>query len=351
VAQLARGLAGRGHAVHLVSWGDAAPDLPGPHPARFVRDALLLVRLARCVRRQGIDVIHAHNYEAAVVGLVVARATGRPLVYHGHSALADELPMYFARPFGRRLAGAVGRFLDAEVPRRADFCIAVTEELGAVLRRRGVSDAALACITPAGSPADLGTLPGPRAPSACVCYAGNLDGYQNLGFLLRTFARVRARVSTARLVVVTHAAGALPPVGDGVEIVQAATYADVRERLAAADVAVSPRVERSGFPMKLLNYMAAGKAIVAASGSSKGLVDGLTGLIVRDGDEDAFADAIVSLLADPALRQRLGAAARQAVESPEPWEAVLDRLESIYRAVTDPRAASAGRVLLPAGPT
>jgi glycosyltransferase involved in cell wall biosynthesis len=258
--------------------------------------------------------------------------------------------MYFARPVGRRLAARVGRFLDAQIPRRADFCIAVTEELGAVLRRQGVSEAALACIAPAGSPAELGTPPHPRAPSACVCYAGNLDGYQNLGFLLRTFARVRRRMPHARLVLVTHAAGPRAPLGDGVEIVRAATYADVRERLAVADVAVCPRVERSGFPMKLLNYMAAGKAIVAAAGSSKGLIDGVTGLVVGDGDEPAFAEAIVAVLADPVLRRRLGIAARRAVESPTAWEEVLDRVEHIYRAVTGARAPSAGRVLAPAGP-
>src|SRR3989454_855010 len=71
---------------------------------------------------------------------------------------------------------------------------------------------------------------------ALVCYAGNLDGYQNLGFLLRSFARVRARVPAARLVLVTHAApGALRrAVGPGVEIVRAASYDEVRARLGAA---------------------------------------------------------------------------------------------------------------------
>src|SRR5439155_707672 len=81
-------------------------------------------------------------------------------------------------------------------------------------------------------------------------------------------------------------------VGPGVEIVRAASYDEVRARLDAADVAVSPRTERSGFPMKLLNYMAAGKAIVASAGSAKGLRDGVSGRVVPDGDEGAFAAAV-----------------------------------------------------------
>jgi len=177
---------------------------------------------------------------------------------------------------------------------------------------------------------------------ALVCYAGNLDGYQNLGFLLRSFARVRARVPAARLVLVTHAApGALRrAVGPGVEIVRAASYDEVRARLDAADVAVSPRAERSGFPMKLLNYMAAGKAIVASAGSAKGLRDGVTGRIVSDGDEAAFAAAVVELLSDPAARARLGAAARRTVEDARAWEGVLDRIETVYRNVLAARSAA-----------
>src|SRR5207247_1154085 len=145
-----------------------------------------------------------------------------------------------------------------------------------------------------------------------------------------------------RLVLVTHAApGALRrAVGPGVEIVRAASYDEVRARLDAADVAVSPRAERSGFPMKLLNYMAAGKAIVASAGSAKGLRDGVSGRVVPDGDEGAFAAAVVELLSDRAARARLGAAARRAVEDPRAWDGVLARIEAVYRNVLAARGAA-----------
>jgi glycosyltransferase involved in cell wall biosynthesis len=349
VQQLAGGLSARGHAVHVVSHGADAATLPDVSPGRIARDALLAVRLWRVVRREAIDVVHAHNYEAAVAGLVVARATGRPLVYHGHNAMTAELPTYFRRWLARRLAARLGRLLDAHVPRRADFCIAVSAELGTILRRHGVADEGLACISPAGPPTDLGGAPALPPARGLVCYAGNLDGYQNLDFLMRTFARVRARVPGARLVLVTHAeaggAGSLlAPGRPGVEIVHARSYDEVRLALAAADVAVCPRAEGSGFPMKLLNYMAAGKAIVACAGSAKGLRDGVTARIVADGDESGFAAAVSGLLLDARVRARLGAAARRAVEDPRAWDDVLDRIEAIYRNVLAGRRA--GRAAL-----
>jgi glycosyltransferase involved in cell wall biosynthesis len=351
VQHLANGLSERGHGVEVVTYGRWLAQRPGLHPARVALDAMLLGRLFRVVRGRAIDVIHAHNYEAAIAGLIVARATGRPLVYHGHSALAEELPTYARRAIPRRLLARLGRALDAQVPRRADFCIAVSEELGARLLRGGVTGDEIACISPVGAPEEVGASE-PTAPpedGALVCYAGNLDGYQNLDFLSESFRRVRAWVPRARLVLLTHEGGraeAARHATEGIEVVQARSYDEVRERLAAAHVAVCPRTERSGFPMKLLNYMAAGKAIVASRGSAKGLCDGVTGRIVPDGDAAAFAEAIVELLRDGAQRERLGAAARQAVESRAAWDTVLDRIESIYE-----RVLAGGSVLVPAACT
>jgi glycosyltransferase involved in cell wall biosynthesis len=279
-------------------------------------------------------VIHAHNYEAAIAGLAVGRLTRRPVVYHGHNALAEELPTYF-RGVLARLAHRVGRLADAHVPRRADFCIAVSDDLGRILRSRGVAEDGLACIAPVSEPDAAPAPPARGGSNALVCYAGNFDGYQNLEFLLESFARVRARVPAARLVLVTHAAVAPRLRGPtaGVEVRRAGTYAEVRALLDAADVAVCPRAERSGFPMKLLNYMAAGKAIVASAGSAKGLSDGITGRVVADGDAPGFAAAVADLLEDAPTRHRLGAAARAVVEDPAAWETVLDRIEAIYRRV------------------
>jgi glycosyltransferase involved in cell wall biosynthesis len=93
--------------------------------------------------------------------------------------------------------------------------------------------------------------------------------------------------------------------------------------------------------MKLLNYMAEGKAIVASAGSAKGLVDGVTGRIVPDGDAEAFADTVVALLRDADARRRLGLAARATVEDQAVWETVLDRIEGVYHRVV------AGRGLRP----
>ncbi len=350
VSHLALGLRQRGHAVHVVSYGGRRGERPGPRPGRVARDALLLARLLAVVRRERIEVLHAHNYEAAIASLVVGRLTGTPVVYHGHSAHADELPLYATGRAAQRWLGRLGRLLDRQVPRRADCCIAVSDALASALRRAGVPGHRVIALEPALAPGELEPAASNPGEDGLVCYAGNLDAYQRLDFLLASFALVRAGDATARLRLVSHpdAVGqgarlGARGLGPGVEIVLARSYAETRAELRRAAVAVSPRTERSGFPMKLLSYAALGKAIVACAGSAKGFVDGVGARVVADGDTGAFAAAIRELLHDRAARDRLGRGARRVVEDGAAWEAGLDRIESIYHRVL------AGRrpVLLP----
>jgi glycosyltransferase involved in cell wall biosynthesis len=354
VSHLALGLRGRGHDVRVVSYGTRRGARPGPRFRRLLLDGGLVARLWRVARRARIDVLHAHNYEAAIASLLVGRATGLPVVYHGHSAHADELPLYVSSPFARRWMARLGRLLDAQVPRRADFCIAVSDALGAQLRRGGVAADTLACLDPALAPNELEPVAHGAGEEGRVCYAGNLDPYQRLDFLLDSFALVHAAEPGARLRLVSHpdARGhaahlAARGLGPGVEIILAQSYAQVRDEVGRAAVVVSPRAERSGFPMKLLTYLALGKAIVACAGSAKGLVDGVTARVVADGDPGAFAAAIAGLLRDPGARERLGRAARRCVEDRAGWDAGLDRIEGIYRRVL---AAGAGRLPSPPVP-
>jgi len=86
---------------------------------------------------------------------------------------------------------------------------------------------------------------------------------------------------------------------------------DVRPYLAASEIVVLPS-RREGMPNVVLEAAAMGVASVTtdATGAVDSIVDGLTGLIVPVGDEAALAGAILRLLRDPDLRERMGRNAR-----------------------------------------
>jgi glycosyltransferase involved in cell wall biosynthesis len=106
---------------------------------------------------------------------------------------------------------------------------------------------------------------------------------------------------------------------------------DIPAFLAGLDVAVLPS-RAEGMSNALLEYMAAGRAIVAtAVGGNRELVrDGVHGLLVPAGDAGALARAVGRLLDDSDLPRRLGAAARRRAQECYSRGAMVRRFEELY---------------------
>jgi glycosyltransferase involved in cell wall biosynthesis len=110
-------------------------------------------------------------------------------------------------------------------------------------------------------------------------------------------------------------------------------HEDVERLLARAAVVALPS-HREGLPMVLLEAMANGRAVVATPvGGIPTLVeDGVTGLLVPTGDPGALREAITRLVGNPALRRKLGAAARARVQEVASWDRVVDETLDAYAA-------------------
>lgn len=107
---------------------------------------------------------------------------------------------------------------------------------------------------------------------------------------------------------------------------------------AQADVAIYPfddtLVNRTKCSVKLLDLLAAGVPVVAeAVGQNREYIrHGETGWLVESGDVDAFADAVVRLLEDTGLRERLGQSAARDVRERFAWERLVEIVERAYKA-------------------
>jgi protein involved in polysaccharide export with SLBB domain/glycosyltransferase involved in cell wall biosynthesis len=362
VREIAEALAHAGHAVHVVTYPTAqhlvpieriaihrAPKLPGLWTARpfgwqkLVLDLLLAWRLWQVVRRERIEVIHAHNLEAPLIAYLVRWLTGVPVVYHAHNALADELPCYFKSTALRWFARYTGGACDRLLARAANHTVALSDRLAAYLAARGAAGR-IAAIAPAAARLAGTETPTPRRERApLVMYGGNLDPYQDLDCLLHGFARLRAVEPQARLILVTHAPGHPKTLGraatlaeqPGVTVQVLNSFASAMRALGGADVLVCPRTSWSGFPIKVLNYMALGRPIVHARASAHAVEDGVTGLLYDDGDAGALAKALLRVVRDPALGAQLGRQARVVARERYGAARVLARLASVHEHVID----------------
>jgi glycosyltransferase involved in cell wall biosynthesis len=361
IQRIAEALQRLGHDVHLVTYPYGSGDFdapvtvhrirrggthyrtaPGPSWSKLlVLDPMLARLVRRVLREEDIDVIHAHHYEGLLVGLAAARGTGVPLIYDAHTLLGSELPSY-----GRHLPPgakrAVGERLDRWLPTQADHVISVSDTIREyLLARTPMSAERITCVSN-GVECGLFQVPAERADpqrGPTIVFTGNLAPYQGIELLLEVLRQVLAARPNTRLRIVTESSFApyeararALGVRHAIDVVTAGFDAVPRE-LAAADVAVNPRPDCDGIPLKLLNYMAASCPVVSFVGSAPGVEHGTTGWLVAKGDVSAFAAGVLTLLDDPAAARAIGARARRHVELRHSWEAVARQTEHVYRTV------------------
>lgn len=334
-------------AVHRTGALKVRPMPPGPNLAKLLLDPKLARLVARMLARDSFDLVHAHHVEGVLASAAACRRCLVPLIYDAHTLVGSELPTFAPRLGG--LLGRVGRGIDRLACALADGVAAVTPDIAEdLVRQRMVAPERVAVAingveialfaAGADSPGEPGT----------IFYSGTTAAYQDLDLLLRAFARAREQLPSLRLILslsgddrgcrrlaqqlaITDAVAILPD-----------SFAELPRRLAAVAVAALPRTNCNGIPQKLLNYMAAARPVVASAGSAKVGRDGEHLLVVPNGDEEAFARAILRLCRDPALARQIGRAARAHVEAFCTWDATAARVEELYdRILSRPAQAAA----------
>jgi glycosyltransferase involved in cell wall biosynthesis len=90
-----------------------------------------------------------------------------------------------------------------------------------------------------------------------------------------------------------------------------------------------------GFSNSILEYMAAGKPVVATDvgGAAEAIQEGVTGYLVAAGDDDAMAQRITALLQDPGKARVMGEKGRQVIIEKFSCETQRQRCESLYREI------------------
>lgn len=182
-----------------------------------------------------------------------------------------------------------------------------------------------------------------------IMWVGGFFPWHDLDLLLDSFALVLQRHPRTKLVLVgegqTRPSVAQKVQKNGLQqsviMTGAIPHSDVPGMLSIADIAVVPAAPVSasgggtGTPLKLFEYMAAGKPIVATdlNQAAEVIRNGHSGLLVEAGNVNTFADAILKLLNDPSERARLGRNAQQQANDLYSWDEYTRSLEKIYRNV------------------
>jgi glycosyltransferase involved in cell wall biosynthesis len=100
--------------------------------------------------------------------------------------------------------------------------------------------------------------------------------------------------------------------------------------LAYASILISPRLNGTTIPLKIYSYLHAGKPIVATNIDAHTQVLTADTAMLVDPNQDAFADGVLKLLADPQLAQRLGENAHDLAQEKFNYQNYMLKVNKIY---------------------
>ena len=312
--------------------------LPGRNLLRTYRT------LKRMIREEGYEIIHCHGARGNMMGALLRRATGLPVVTTVHS---DYRLDYLGRPFSRLSYGTINTI----ALRLLDYRIGVSDAMTDLLISRGFDPDRLFTIyngldftprTPALGREEYFRSVGLEADgdSVVVGIAARLNPVKDIGTLVRGFAIAHQTCPNLRLLIA----------GDGEQM-------DMLKKL-SAELGVEKQVCFAGwitdtdsfyhaidintltslsetFPYSLTEGARAALPTVASRvGGVPYLIEhGIHGLLFEAGDAEGLARCLVTLAQDSTLREHLGQRLYQRAKADFSLESTLERQLTIYRTI------------------
>jgi glycosyltransferase involved in cell wall biosynthesis len=370
----------RGHRLVMATYhnGDDMPgleihrswDVPwvkramvGSSRHKLYLDVALSWRALRVALKVKPDLIHAHLHEGALIGAVLRRMLGVPLVFDYQGSLTAEMIDHgFLQAHGALHRPL--RAFERTINEFADALITSTHNAATMLRRDFAFPeerlyTIIDCVNIErfrpfdGSPvwaqqrADLRKQLGIPAERRVVAYLGLLAPYQGTNVLLEAARLVLAQRPDVHFLVMGYPdVTSYQALAESLGIASHVTlpgriyYRDAHAYLALGDVAVAPKMSATEGAGKISNYLAMGLPVVTFDTPVSREILGSIGVYARLGSAQELAAAIVRVLDDELLAQQLRVAGRQLAVEHHSWERAAHDIEAIYARVLEHRSTS-----------
>jgi len=298
-------------------------------------------------RANKYDLVYARAGVSAAAWLI-SRLAKVPYVTEVNGLIWDEARISWVG-WWRKAFGYFLNWIEGKAYRHSQHVVAVTPRIKEVLvATLGIKPEKIAVI-PNGANTDLfKPMDTNRArrqlnlPERCylVVFVGKLVAWQGVEYLIRSAPYILKGYPESKFLIVgdgTMKRGLIEltqriGVSDRMIFTGRVPYDRVPLYINACDVCAAPKIPLgSGYsPLKLYEYMACGKPVVATRTSGfEILEENNAGLLVNPENSQEFANAIMKLLEDPELRKQMGENGRKYVVKNHSWESVARRVAEV----------------------
>jgi glycosyltransferase involved in cell wall biosynthesis len=337
----------------IKSWPDVV-ELVSSHLGHFAEPRVFAWRVERLLKNRQSDFDLIHDNQTIGFGIERLKKGGWTILESVHHPITvdREIAVSHARTKWARLGAKrwysfltmqirVLRSLPAVVTVSHNSKFDIHSQMGVPLERL--------TVVPVGVDHDIfkPNAQIPKVPGRIIVTTSSDAPMKGLVPLLEAVAKIRTTRNVSLTVI-----GKPSPTGpiaealarlsltDVVQTVTGVSDEEMAARYAEAEVAVVPSLYE-GFSLPAIEAMSCGVPLVATTGGALPEVvgeSGVTGILVAPGNPDALAEAIVKLLDDSSLRERIGAAGRVRVLNRFTWEVTARGTEACYRALLDETA-------------
>lgn len=290
-------------------------------------------------RKNKYDIVHAIE-EAVFMAMEIKKRFGIPYVMDMDSSMPDQIAdkLGIMRPIL-----PIMRAFEKNAVRKAKAVIAVCDALADLARKYGNENVTVLrdISLLQEDPPDL--LPPLKEelniPGLCYMYIGNLEKYQGVDLMLKSFAIMQSQTAGADLVII----GGTPEDIAHYQLMAKNLSINTRTHFLgpkpvsmmgsffkAADVLVSPRTTGGNTPMKIYSYLGAGKAILATNLSTHTQILDETCALLETAEPEPFAQGMIRLLQNAEFRGQISKQAKKIAREKYSLKIFSKTLNSLY---------------------
>ena len=312
---------------------------PGFSWKKLVCDFFMLFKVLALVFRNRYHFVYAVE-ESVFIALVLKFLFRIPYIYDMDSSLPQQL---VEKHPGFALFNPLLKFSETIAIKNSEVVVPVCDSLAEIVEKHNpkkvVTLRDVSLLKDIKSEHENGLKKELGTEGLIIMYVGNLEAYQGIDLLLKSFALTLSKIDKADLVIIGgtfidiqryNEMCLLLGISNKVHFLGPKPVESLSEYLSQADILVSPRIKGNNTPMKIYSYLHSGKVVLATNLRTHTQVLNNQVAVLTDPFPEEFSKGMLALMRDKDLSLQLGMAGKKLIEEKYSYGSFKKEVDGLY---------------------